>query len=204
MTSGFTDGRPLAGFFVLLFVLAVPFWAAGTLTEATPAMGLPLSALMFVVPVVAAAIVTYRREGTGGMRSLAARTFGPGGRGRGTWPAAAALLPLALAVVCAGVARASGLPSALPEMPLLTAPLLVVVFFLAAACEEAGWTAFATDPLNGRLGPLRTGLLLGAVWGVWHFVPLVQAGHSAAWIAWWFLGTVAARVVIVWFYLKGG
>ncbi|TDD02405.1 CPBP family intramembrane metalloprotease [Nonomuraea deserti] len=204
MSWEFTGGRALAGFFVLLVVLAVPFWVAGALTGTTLARGLPLSALMFVVPAVAAAIITYRRAGAGGVRRLWARTFGPGERGRRAWPVAAALLPPALAVVCSAVTLPFGPPNALTAMPLLTAPLLVVVFLLAAACEEAGWTAFATDPLNDRLGPLRTGLLLGVIWGVWHFVPLAQAGHSVVWIAWWFLGTVAARVVIVWLYLEAG
>jgi hypothetical protein len=38
------------------------------------------------------------------------------------------------------------------------------------------------------------------VWAVWHVIPLLSALRSLAFIAWWSLGTVALRVVIVWLY----
>jgi hypothetical protein len=42
------------------------------------------------------------------------------------------------------------------------------------------------------------------VWAIWHIVPLVQVHRSPVWIAWWCLGTVAARVLIVWLYNNTG
>jgi hypothetical protein len=42
------------------------------------------------------------------------------------------------------------------------------------------------------------------VWAIWHIVPLVQLHRSFVWIAWWCLGTVAARVLIVWLYNNTG
>jgi hypothetical protein len=39
---------------------------------------------------------------------------------------------------------------------------------------------------------------------IWHGVPLVQASQSPAWIAWWCLYTVAARILIVWLYNNAG
>lgn len=63
---------------------------------------------------------------------------------------------------------------------------------------------YAAGPLLDRRGVLGTGLIIGVVWGAWHVVPLLQAGRSPAWIAWWFLGTVAARVIIVWLYAGTG
>ena len=50
----------------------------------------------------------------------------------------------------------------------------------------------------------RAALVLGAVWAVWHVVPLVQIGRSAAWIAWWSLGTVGFRVILTWIYENAG
>ncbi|WP_169789174.1 CPBP family intramembrane glutamic endopeptidase [Nonomuraea candida] len=85
--------------------------------------------------------------------------------------------------------------------PVAAAPLLFAVFLVSAAAEEAGWTAYATDPLRRRLGALGAAVVLGAVWGVWHLVPLAQAGRSPAWT---FLGTVAARVIMVWVYRGSG
>ncbi|MEU1631105.1 CPBP family glutamic-type intramembrane protease [Streptomyces sp. NPDC020096] len=48
-----------------------------------------------------------------------------------------------------------------------------MVFLLAAACEELGWSGYATDPMLRRWGLLTTGVLLGGFWGLWHVVPLL-------------------------------
>ena len=42
------------------------------------------------------------------------------------------------------------------------------------------------------------------VWAVWHYVALLEVHRSLAFIAWWSLGTVAARVIIVWLYNNTG
>ena len=73
-----------------------------------------------------------------------------------------------------------------------------------AAGEELGWTGFALPALRARLSPLPAALVLGAVWAVWHFIPLVEAHRAPGWIAWWTLGTVANRVVMVWLYERAG
>jgi uncharacterized protein len=67
-----------------------------------------------------------------------------------------------------------------------------------------GWSGYAIDPLQDRFGALGGALLLGVVWAVWHYVPLLEAHRSLAFIAWWSLGTVAARVIIVWLYNNTG
>ena len=45
---------------------------------------------------------------------------------------------------------------------------------------------------------------MGAVWGIWHAVPYLQAERPAAWIAWQCLGSVASRVLLVWIYVNTG
>jgi uncharacterized protein len=42
---------------------------------------------------------------------------------------------------------------------------IVVAFF-----EELGWTGFAIPKIKQKYGVFETGLLLGLVWGVWHFI----------------------------------
>jgi len=46
--------------------------------------------------------------------------------------------------------------------------------------------------------------LIGVVWSIWHYVPLLQVNRPTVWIAWWTLGTVAMRVILVGIYLRGG
>jgi uncharacterized protein len=95
-----------------------------------------------------------------------------------------------------------GLP--LPEeahIPYLTIPVLLVVFFVSAVSEEAGWMGYAADPMQDRWNALTTGIVLGSVWGTLHIVPDLQANHGVAWIAWQHgVYAIALRILIVWLY----
>jgi membrane protease YdiL (CAAX protease family) len=63
---------------------------------------------------------------------------------------------------------------------------------------------YVVDTLQERCGALGAAILLGLVWAVWHYVPLMQAHRTASWIGWWSLYTVALRVLIVWLYNNTG
>jgi len=195
---------PIA-FFLLVFALSAPLQVLGALVEA-PAwvpMDLPLSALMFVTPLVAALILVLREEGAAGVRRLLSRTADLRGIGLRwyapillTWPLVTAL-GYALMV-------ASGAPLPEPHVALAALPVLLVVFVIAAAFEEAGWMGYAADPLRKRWGALNAGLVMGVVWGAWHLLPWSQV-HPPAWVLWQFVGTVATRVLIFWLYgVTGG
>jgi len=77
--------------------------------------------------------------------------------------------------VAYGVMRA--LSVSLPNPAPLTFTIfpLFIVFFVSALAEEIGWTGYATEPLMHRWGIVSASLLLGLVWSVWHFIPLLQA-----------------------------
>ena len=94
----------------------------------------------------------------------------------------------------------------LPEPRIAPGPavVLLVAFFVTALGEEVGWSGYVLAPLQERWGALRAAVLLGMVWAVWHTIPLVQAGRAGSWIAWWGLGTVGSRVIIVWLYDNTG
>jgi len=81
---------------------------------------------------------------------------------------------------------------------------MFVAFFIAALGEELGWTGYATEPLLRRWGTLTASLRLGVVWAAIHFIPLLQAHRSVAWIAWWCLGTIAFRMIMTWLYVHAG
>ena len=193
-------------FFFLVFVLSVPFWVAGALLGDLPGspMDLPVGALQFPCPLIAAAILLRRSEGAGAVRRLLRTTFAAAGMRRGPWLVTAFLMAPVIDLAAYALAVLVGGPLGGEHSPLLAAPLLFAVFFVAAACEEAGWTGYATGPLLDRRGVLGASLIIGVVWGAWHVVPLLQAGRSPSWIAWWFLGTVAARAIMVWLYAGSG
>lgn len=50
------------------------------------------------------------------------------------------------------------------------AALLVALFLdIGAVTEETGWRGFAQPVLQGRMTPLAAALVVGLLWGIWHF-----------------------------------
>ncbi|QYC42076.1 CAAX amino terminal protease self- immunity [Nonomuraea coxensis DSM 45129] len=187
-------------FVVLVFLLTVPFAVAGWVAGAQIVPGVPLTGLAVVCPAVAAFALTFHASGTAGVRALARRAFDAGRVRRKAWFVPALLLYPALVALSYALLRTTGatLPDA--RVSVASAALLAAALFAGALCEELGWSGYATEPLRARWGSLGAGLILGAVWSVWHWTALLQVGRPVSWIAWWTLGTVAIRVIMAWLY----
>ena len=95
-------------------------------------------------------------------------------------------------------------PLPVPVVPWFLAPVLFLVFFVPAACEELAWSATVLDPLQSRVGALPAALIIGVVWATWHIVPFAQVHPSASWILGQCLLSVAFRVLLVWLYNNTG
>lgn len=75
-TSASLQRSPLT-FFLLVFVLALPFWLLGALVTHIPLpINLPVSALQFVCPMIAACILVFKEEKPGGIKRLLKSVFG--------------------------------------------------------------------------------------------------------------------------------
>lgn len=209
MATSAASSRSQLRFFLLVFALSLPFWLAGAIAERRGfqpglPMNLPVSSLMAVCPLVAAVVLVHRAEGSAGVKRLLRRVLDYRRIGRRPWWAAIVLLNPAILMGSYGVMRLLGRPLPDPHVPSTAAPLLLLVFLPPAVGEEAGWMGYAADPLQDRWGALKASLVLGSVGALWHVVPLIQAHHGAAWIAWKGLDTLAARVLIVWLYNNTG
>ncbi len=191
-------------FFLLVFALSLPFWLAGALTSLQLLPALPVSALGFLCPMTAAAIFVYLENGSAGVKGLLKRAFDFKRVKAKIWYVPTILLMPCIMVLSYVALRLMGVPLPTPQFSVGTLLALFVAFFVGALGEELGWSGYAIDPLQERFGALQGALLLGAVWAVWHYVPLLEAHRSLAFIAWWSLGTVAARVIIVWLYNNTG
>jgi len=198
------SGRSPLAFFTLVFALAIPFWVIGGLTGLQLLPGLPVTALMAVCPALAALILAYRKNRSAGVTMLLKRAFDYKRITAKIWYAPILLLMPVVMVLSFGVIRLTGTPVPAPLISVVPTLILFIVFFVAALCEELGWSGYAIDPMQHRLGALQASIVLGSVWAVFHYVALVQAHRSVAWIAWWSLGTVALRVIIVGLYNNTG
>ncbi len=122
-------------------------------------------------PALAALLLTGVLDGAAGYRELASRLL----RWRvpiGWYAAALLIAPAVAAATAFGLALFA--PRYLPALlttgdkgGLLTAALASGI--MIGLFEELGWTGFAAPRLRRHHDVLRTGLLLGLVWGAWHF-----------------------------------
>lgn len=191
-------------FFLLVFALSVPFLLIGAATEVQLSRDLPVSALIFLVPVIAASILVYREDGAAAVTELLQRSFDYRRIGSRAWYGPIVLLVPGVYALTYVVMRVMGLPLPSVQFPLLAGLGASLVYFIAAMCEELGWMGYAIDPMQERWSALYASILLGLVWSPFHLVPLLQHGRSLVWIAWWSLSTMSLRVLFVWIYNSTG
>lgn len=191
-------------FFLLAMVLATPAWVLGAATGIQLLPGLPIAAVSVLAPVLAGLILRWREGGPAGAAAFLARAADVRRIPDWRWCGPLLLIPVGVALATFAALRLTGIPVPAPQISPTTVLALSALFFVAGTCEELGWSGYAIDPLQARWGPLRASLIVGAVWVVFHYVPLAQAHRSAAWIAWWTLGTLSQRVIMVWLYNRTG
>jgi membrane protease YdiL (CAAX protease family) len=98
----------------------------------------------------------------------------------------ALLIPLIITAAAHYTANFTGIDNLprtfLPENLPIPVIILAVPYFLAMLIvgggqEEFGWRGYAQEPLQERFGVIGGSLVLGVVWGLWHF-PLWLMGDE--------------------------
>jgi membrane protease YdiL (CAAX protease family) len=191
-------------FFALVFALSIPFWLIGAATNLQWMPGLSASALMAFCPMAAALILVYRENRTVGVTELLRKAFDFRRIKSKRWYVPILLLMPGVSVAVYALMRWMNIPLPPPQIPLLPTLLMFLAFFVGALGEELGWSGYVLDPLQDRWSALRAGVSLGLVAVIWHLVPLFQMHRSPAWIAWWCLYAMGARILIVWLYNNTG
>lgn len=202
-TSDPVARSPLA-FFGLVFALSIPFWVIGAMTGIQLTPDLPISAFIWICPLLAALILTYRDGGRREAASLLRRSFDYGRIRDRRWSLPMLFLLPGVYTITYFSMRAADLPVPQAQFSLLAALGWGLGYFVAGQGEELGWSGYALDPLQARWSALGASLLLGGVWVAFHLVPLAQGGRAPEWIAWWSLATVAQRVLFTWLYNNTG
>lgn len=193
-----------AAFFILVIIFCIPFWILGEWMQIQILPGLPIDSFMVVCPVLAALILIYRENGKEGVIQLLKRGTDFRNVQSISWYAAALFLMPAVSVLVFLWLRLSGIMVLKPEIKALQVIVFILMFFVAALCEELGWTGYLADPLQSRLGALNAGIIIGVFSVVYHLVALIHVHRSTEWIIWWSVGTIAHRAIIVWLYNNTG
>jgi uncharacterized protein len=172
------EKRSPVRFFLLLFVLSIPVWLADSTTAWQLLPGGPPSALMFVSPPLAAALLVWRESGFNGTKQFLMRSFDYRRIHAKIWILPKLLLMPGVMLFSYAVMRLFGRPLPTLEMDLHALPLLFGALLISAITEQLGWSGYALDPLQARCHALPASLILGVVWAAWHIIPLQQAGRA--------------------------
>ncbi|WP_143543603.1 CPBP family intramembrane glutamic endopeptidase [Rhodococcus sp. BUPNP1] len=183
----------LLRFWVVFAITTVPFYLWGALTDGELDLAgarLPISALMFVCPALAALAAGGGRDAAGQRMRTPPRAL---------WLIVALVVPSVLVLV-ASIAVAGTGPSG------ISVSLVAVTgaYFVAAVCEELGWTAVLMPALLRTRGVLSTGAVIGVIWALWHLIPHVQAGYGSAMLLGQLAFTVVFRMLLVQMTVAGG
>jgi uncharacterized protein len=170
---------------------------------------LPLVALaMLAGPSVAGILLTSLVSGRSGLRELLSRLLK--WRVGSRWYAVALLTaPLLAAAVLFALSLTSPIFTAEDKASVLL--MGIVAGLVTGVFEEMGWTGFAIPQMRLRYGVLGTGLIVGVLWGTWHFLqqlwisgPYSGGLSLAIYLTLSFFSVVAQltayRVLMVWVY----
>jgi uncharacterized protein len=193
--------RSLALFFALTFGIG---WGAGILTVVFPdqvtalfgEMGYtnPLFVLMVYSPAIAGVVLVGRHYGFRGLVSYLRRLT--------LWrmPAAWWLVLLVGLPACfyVGAALKGTLADPFPFSPWYGVLPALAIGLVIGPIEELGWRGVALPLLQRRLAPLWAGLILGAIWGLWHVPAFFLSGTpQSAWsLGPFFIGVLAISVIL--------
>ncbi len=87
---------------------------------------------------------------------------------------------------------------AFPFSPWETSFSALLIMLLLGPVEEFGWRGFMLPLMQRRFSPLSASLIIGIIWGVWHFPTFIIGGtpHSEWIFVEFFIGAVALSVIM--------
>jgi membrane protease YdiL (CAAX protease family) len=108
------------------------------------------------------------------------------------------LLLIHAALSCAGAALNGTISEPFPFAPWYAVLPPTIIALFIGPIEELGWRGLALPLFQRLLSPVWAGLVLGAIWAVWHLPVFFMSGSPQhTWSFWvFFLGVVALSVVM--------
>lgn len=132
----------------------------------------------FIGPILSSLLLTGLVNGREGFRELRARLTK--WRVNARWYAAALLVaPILILPILFGLSLTSSeylpaIATTADKAGLVITGIMIGLVF-GGFMEEMGWTGFAVPRLREQHGVFVTGLIVGALWGIWHFLPTYWA-----------------------------
>jgi uncharacterized protein len=220
--KGFIKRHPVLSYYLLVFTISWggililiggPGHIPGTV-EQTARLFVPALLIMFAGPFISGILMNFLLDGKKGLIELVSQFLH--WRTEGRWYAIAFLTgPMLVATVLFGLTlfNVEFLPGIITAKDKAGLIIFGVTWGLIGGglLEETGWTGFAVPQLRKQYSILSTGLIVGILWGVWHFMIAFWASNylagSESWtmfvagfLAFYLLSLPAFRVLLVMVY----
>lgn len=146
-------------------------------------------------PAIAAFILVLAYGGLAGLRAFLSRLM----RWRVS-PAWVVFVLIGLPLVFVAGSLIKGGPVLAPLPPEGAGPVIAALILMAflGPVEEFGWRGFAQPLLQRHVAPIWAGVIIGAVWGLWHIPAFYLAGTvQSGWsFTPFFIGNIALAVLV--------
>jgi membrane protease YdiL (CAAX protease family) len=201
----------------ILMLIGGPGHIPGTKEQAEN-LFIPALLIMFAGPFISGILMNFLVDGKEGLRNLMSRYFR--WRTQGRWYVIAVLTgPILVFTILLGLSffNQEFLPGIITSNDKMGSVIFGIAWGLMGGglLEETGWTGFAVPQLRRQYSILSTGLIVGILWGVWHFMIAFWASHylagSDSWImfvagfiAFYLVALPAFRVLLVLVYERTG
>lgn len=163
----------------------------------------PLFMLVVYTPAIAAFTLVIRQAGLPGLRRYLSRLLL--WRVHWSW---CVFLVVGIPVLFYGGAALKGnlFTAPFPFSNWQGAVSALAFMLVLGPIEEFGWRGFALPLLQRRYKPIWAGMILGAIWGAWHFPAFFLDGtsHSSWSFLPFFIGSVAIGVIVTPLYNSSG
>ncbi len=203
-----STGDSLVSFFMLTFLLSMPFYILNALAYLTivgkPEMGALYIALFTATPIASASILTFRRSGMQGLKVLLGRIIDFKRIAKRRWYIAIILLSPLIFLLSLAWIILLGMPVPPALTPLAALPAVFPFFFLLAAGEEVGWMGYAFESMQERDSAFRAALVLGIIWAFWHVPFFIFMMPDPFVLTAQFFTLIGTRVLAAWIFNNTG
>jgi membrane protease YdiL (CAAX protease family) len=155
----------------------------------------PLFFLAVYAPAIAAFTLVARNSGFGGLRRFLGRAS--------LWRCSVAwyaflIIGIPLIFIAGSTIRGNLLTEPFPFASFQALLVGLALSALKGPIEEFGWRGLALPLLQRKFAPIWAGLILGVIWGLWHFPAFLLSGtRQSEWsFAAFFAGCLAISVIV--------
>ena len=224
--KNFIKRQPVLSYYLLVFAISWggililiggPDHIPGTKEQAEK-LFVPALLIMFAGPFISGILMNFLIDGKEGLRKLLSRFLR--WRTEGRWYAIAIFTgPILVATLLFGLSLFNHefLPGIITAKDKISLMIFGVAWGIIGGglFEETGWTGFAVPQLRKQCSILSTGLIVGILWGIWHFMIAFWASNYlaaadswtmfvASFVAFYLLALPAYRVLLVLVYDRTG